>query len=203
MEVPLLVGLLMGGGGFPPGPHQRADAGAEAAGDPEPAPAAAADAAAAAAGAAADADDARARLEHDPQHGGHRWHPSNHEQPTHPAGKCTAVSISSKLRYWFHSPSMHFVTPYSPMLPPLLGLTPWPTGSCLAPWEQWKTWQFGHLGGSTFLALVPVILQHCSFFEQQQKCSVYVCLYMWVYADKDVYTHTNTCVHICLMDSEF
>lgn len=94
----------MGGGGFPPGPHQRADAGTEAAGDPEPAPAAAADAAAAAAGAAADADDARPRSEHDPQHGGHRWHPSNHEQPTHPAGKCTAVSISSKLRYWFHPP---------------------------------------------------------------------------------------------------
>lgn len=170
----------MGGGGFPPGPHQRADAGAEAAGDPEPAPAAAADAAAAAAGAAADADDARARLEHDPQHGGHRWHPSNHEQPTHPAGKCTAVSISSKLRYCFHSPSVHFVSPYSPVLPPGLGLSPWSTGSCLAPWKQWKTWHFGHLGGSIFLALGPAVLQHCSFFEQQQKCSVYVCLYIGI-----------------------
>lgn len=109
----------MGGGGFPPGPHQRADAGAEAAGDPEPAPAAAADAAAAAAGAAADADDARAKPEHDPQHGGHRWHPSNHEQPAHAAGKCTAVPISSELRYWFHSHSVRFVRPYSPMFPPL------------------------------------------------------------------------------------
>lgn len=89
---------------FPAGPYQRADAGAEAAGDPEPAPAAAADAAAAAAGAAADADDARAGLEHDAQHGGRRWHTSNHEQSANPAGKCTAVSVSSKLRYWFHPP---------------------------------------------------------------------------------------------------
>lgn len=95
---------------FPAGPYQRADAGAEAARDPEPAPAAAADAAAAAAGAAADADDARAGLEHDPQHGGHRWHTSNHEQSTDSTGKCAAVSVSSKLRYWFHPP-VHFGSP--------------------------------------------------------------------------------------------
>lgn len=95
---------------FPAGPYQRADAGAEAARDPEPASAAAADAAAAAAGAAADADDARAGLEHDPQHGGHRWHTSNHEQSTDSTGKCAAVSVSSKLRYWFHPP-VHFGSP--------------------------------------------------------------------------------------------
>lgn len=90
---------------LPPGPYQRADAGAEAAGDPEPAPAAAADAAAAAAGAAAaDTDDARAGLEYDPQHGGRRWHTSNHEQSADPAGQRTAVSVSSKLWYWFHPP---------------------------------------------------------------------------------------------------
>lgn len=102
---------------FSPGPHQCADAGAEAAGDSEPAPAAAADAAAAAAGAAAHADDARPRLEHDPQHGGHRRHPGNHEQPAHPAGKRTAVPISSKLWYWFRSPSVHFVSPTPPCAP--------------------------------------------------------------------------------------
>lgn len=131
---------------FPAGPYQRADAGAEAAGDPEPAPAAAADAAAAAAaGAAADADDARAGIEHDPQYGRRRWHTSNHEQSADPAGKCTAVSVSSKLRYWFHPP-VHFGSPYSPVFPQVLGPSPTPTAPCLASWERWDTWRFGPFG---------------------------------------------------------
>lgn len=93
---------------FPAGPYQCTDVGTEAAGDPEPAPAAAADAAAA--GAATDTDDARAGLEHDPQHGGHWWHISNHEQSADPSGKCTAVSVSSKLRYWFYH-TVYFGSP--------------------------------------------------------------------------------------------
>lgn len=112
-----LQGLLTGSGDFPTGPHQRTDAGTEATGDPEPAPAAAADAAAAA-GAAADADDARAGLEHDPQHGCYRGHTSNHEQPTDPTGERTAVPISSKLRYWFYPPLLcNFSTVLSPLSP--------------------------------------------------------------------------------------
>lgn len=116
---------------FPPGPHQCADAGTEAAGDPEPALAAATDAAAAAAaGAAADTDDARAGFEHDPEHGGRRWHTSNHEQSADPAGKRTAVSVSSKLRYWFYLPQLFFN----------------PTAICLAPQRRWKVWRFRPLG---------------------------------------------------------
>jgi len=157
---------------FPAGPDQRADAGAEAAGDPEPAPAAAADAAAAAAaGAAADTDDARAGLEHDPQHGGRRWHTSNHEQSADPAGKCAAVPVSSELRYWFHPP-VHFSSPYSPVCVPQC----WVQAPLLQPlaWlpgNDGKHGASGFLGvlkcslvPSTSLALVPRVLQAPLFF---------------------------------------
>lgn len=147
---------------LPAGPYQRADAGAEAAGDPEPAPAAATDAATAAAGAAAHADDARTGLEHDPQHGGCWWHSSNHEQSTDPASERTAVSVSSKLRYWFHPPLQCVLAILTPQYPPLcLGPIPSPTAPCLPPWEQWETWSFRPIGNvvpSTFLALVWRIL---------------------------------------------